>query len=108
MPTYTASCDCGWAGDVRMGFDRNTVSCPSCNGVAHKQAVYRISFGGFASTPGHERDYSREFKDFSEAGQEIDHHARQRGEEPPPLFEMAKAKVRDLASKGATKAEDLS
>lgn len=106
MPTYTFSCSCGWGGDIRTTFTANNVRCPSCEGTASKESVYRLNFGGFARTPGSERDYSREFKDFSEAGQELDHHARQRGIDPLPLYQAAKVAARDLGSKGAT-ADDL-
>lgn len=91
-----------------MGFDRNTVSCPSCNGVATKQAVYRVNFGGFARTPGSERDYRTDYKNFNEAGAELEYQherlkdATQIDLPPPPLYEMAKAKAKDLKRKGAT------
>ncbi len=114
MPTYTFSCGCGWQGDVRTGFDANNVSCPSCTATAHKESVYRVQFGGFARTPGSERDYRTEFKNSQEAGAELEYQhqrlrdATQIADLPaPPLYQMAKAKARTMKAKGAT-VDDLS
>lgn len=113
MPIYAFSCACGWQGDVRTTFDKNNVSCPSCEATAHKESVYRVNFGGFARTPGSERDYRTDYKNFNEAGAELEYqHARlqdatQTELPPPPLYQMAKAKAKDLRRRGAT-VNDLS
>lgn len=64
---------------------------------------------GWARTPGTERDYSQAWKNAQEAGAELEYqHERLRDAtqiadlQPPPLYQMAKAKARDLAKKGAT------
>ena len=84
-----------------------------CNASAARESVYAVNFGGFARTPAEDRDWSRDYKAFSEASAEIDYkHGRQEEEagqklDPPPLYRMAKAKARDLIAKGAKDANDL-
>lgn len=114
MPTYVFSCACGWRGDVRTTFDKNNVSCPSCEATAHKESVYRISFGGFARTPSEERDWSHDFKNFREANAELD-YKKERLEDAtqsqiiePPLGLIAQARARELMSKGVKDVNDLS
>lgn len=114
MPMYTFSCACGWRGDVRTTFDKNNVSCPSCEATCTKESVYRLNFGGFARTPADERDWSRDFKAFREASEDIAYHegvaSRIEGVpvQGPNLAAMAQARANDLISKGATSADDLS
>ena len=114
MPTYTVTCGpCGWSGDIRTTFSENNVVCPKCALTVTKESVYRLNFGGFARTPSKERDYRTDYKNFNEAGAELEYqHARlqdatQTDLPPPPLYQMAKAKAKDLRSKGAT-VNDLS
>jgi predicted nucleotidyltransferase len=98
---------------VRTTFSNDNVRCPSCVAVASRESVYSVNFGGFARTPGSERDYRTDYKNFNEAGAELEYqHARlqdatQTELPPPPLYQMAKAKAKDLRRKGAT-ANDLS
>lgn len=114
MPTYTFSCACGWRGDVRTTFDKNSVSCPSCEATCTKESVYRLNFGGFASHKGN-RDFSLEYRNAQEAGAELEYEFERLKDatqiadlQPPPLAQMAMAKAHDLMSKGATSADDLS
>ena len=113
MPVYTFSCTCGWQGDQRTTFDANNVCCPSCEGTATKESVYSIRFGGFASTPLDQQTYYQSFKDFKEAGAELE-YAHSRAEEAagkqlptPPLARIAKARAKDLIKKGVKSSEDL-
>jgi hypothetical protein len=113
VPTYVFSCACGWQGEQRTTFDQNSVSCPSCAATAHKESVYRVSFGGFARTPSEERDWSRDYKNYREASAEID-YKKERLEEglgqrlpDPPLFQVAQARAKDLLRKGVKDANDL-
>ena len=114
MPLYTFSCACGWRGDQRTTFDANNVRCPSCEATATKESVYRFSFGGFARTPADERDWSRDFKAFREASEDIAYHesvhSRVEGTpvQGPNFYAVAQARANDLLAKGATDANDLS
>ena len=112
MPTYT-SCGCGWRGDRRAGYDAATiVPCFSCGLPATKEDVYRPNFGGFASTPRDQRTYWQEFKDFTEAGAELEYqHSRleEAAGTPlptPPLAQIAKTQARELIAKGVKSSED--
>lgn len=107
MPTYTFRCCTTF--DRRVGFDVSMTACPACGKAAERESVYRVNSIGWARTPGTERDYSREWKNAQEAGAELEYqHERLRDAtqiadlQPPPLYQMAKAKALDLAKKGAT------
>ena len=112
MPMYTFSCGCGWSGDRRAGYGDATVPCPVCAAEAARESVYRVNFGGYARTPLDQRTYWQEYKDFREAGAELEYkHSRLEeavGERlpPPPLAKMAVAQAQDLMSKGVTSSED--
>lgn len=73
-----------------------------------------MGVSGFARTPADRRDYSRDFKNFTEASAELEYkHGRMEegvGKRlpPPPLYQASKAKAKNLISKGATSADDLS
>ena len=96
-----------------MRYGDKSYPCPAClQSIATAQDVYRISFGGFASTPLDQRTYWQEFRDFAEAGSELE-YKHQRLEEAagtslptPPLARIAKARARDLMAKGVTSSED--
>jgi len=74
--------------------------------------VYSINVAGFASTPLDQRTYYQEYKDFREAGAELEYqHSRmeEAAGKPlpsPPLARVAKARAKDLMSKGVTSSED--
>lgn len=112
MPILTFSC-CETF-DRKVGFGESEVPCPSCGKAAKRESVYRVNFGGFSRTPSGERDYSRDYKHFQEAGAELEYkHSRLeeglgKSIPPPPLYSMAKAKALDLKRKGAVDADDLS
>ena len=112
MPTYTFFCACGWQDDLRTGFGTKAVSCPACAAEAARESVYRISFGGFASTPRDEMDYRKSFKDYTEAGAELEYqHSRMEeaaGKKlpTPPLARMAVANAQKLIKAGVQSSED--
>ena len=112
MPTYTFTCECGWQGDRRVHYETTGVPCPSCVATAGKQSVYAIRFGGFAETPRDQRTYHQEFKDFTEAGAELE-YKHQRLEEAvgatvptPRLASIAKTQAKELRRKGVKSSED--
>jgi hypothetical protein len=112
LPTYTFSCVCGWQGEQRTSFTTNGVCCPSCAATATKESVYRISFKGFTPTPRDERTYHQEFKDFREAGAELEYNHSRMEEaagatlSKPPLGRIAKADAKALMKAGVTSSED--
>lgn len=114
MPVYAFLCACGWNGDIRTTFDASNVECPECARPTTRESVYRVNFGGFARTPAEERDWSRDFKAFREASEDIDYKeqvaTRTEGftVQGPSLYQQAQAKAQDLLSKGAVDANDLS
>ena len=103
MPLYVYRCELGHATDALRSVERLTIICPECDGVAGRGAVYPISFAGgptrSAKTPRDERDYRSSYRDFSEAGAELEYgHGRaeqRRGEKiaPPALFGAAMQKA---------------
>ncbi|MCR4339637.1 MAG: hypothetical protein NUW01_07095 [Gemmatimonadaceae bacterium] len=112
MPTYTFSCSCGWQGDKRAGLEDYVLPCPACQAPASRASVYSINFAGFTSTPLDQRTYHQEYKDFRDAGAELE-YKHQRLEEAvghslptPPLARMAKARAQELIAKGVTSSED--
>ena len=114
MPTYTFTCTCGWQGDVRTTFSNDNVRCPSCVATASRESVYSVNFGGFAGTPRDERDWSHDYKNFTEAGAELGYkkerleEGMQKQIEPPPLWQTAKKTARTLMAKGVNDLNDLS
>lgn len=111
MPTYTFSCCERF--DRRASFGDETSPCPVCGKPAKRESVYRIGFKGFARTPAEERDWSRDYRAFREASEDIAYHegvhSRIEGTpvQGPNFFGMAQAKANDLLSKGAKDANDL-
>ena len=112
MPTYTFQCSCGWQADQRVSYTESSVPCPSCGLTAGKETVYRLNFGGFAETPRDQRTYHQEFKDFTEAGAELE-YKHQRLEEAvgatvptPHLATIAKTQAKELRRKGVKNSED--
>lgn len=114
MPTYEFSCASGHSFVKRAGIEAREVDCQRCDGRAFRAQVNRVNSIGWARTPASERDLSRDFKNFQEAGAELEYSfererdARQiENLKPPPLWEAAKAKANDLRKKGVTSASDL-
>jgi hypothetical protein len=74
--------------------------------------VYRINFGGFASTPAGQHDFRDDYRRFSEASAEIDYtqarHEYNEGlpERSSPLFRAAKVEAAKMAAAGVT-ADDV-
>ena len=113
MPTYEFSCAaCGAHVEQRAGYDVSVVPCPNCGLPAARCSVYAVNFCGFARTPLDQRTYYQEFKDFQEAGAELQHaHSRQEeaaGRElpSPSLARIAKRKARALIAAGVKDSED--
>lgn len=103
---YTFTCpECGNKWDQRVAFDTRNHPCPNCPWLGYRESVYRIQFGGFASTPVGEKDYAREWKNAEEAGAELEYkHERLKDATqiadlaPPPLYQIAKAKAKQRLS----------
>lgn len=112
MALHSFSCSCGWHADKRVGYDDYVVPCPECGEPASRASVYSINFAGFTATPLSERTYWTEYKDFREAGAELEYkHSRmeEAAGKPlptPPLARIAKAKAKELLSKGVKSSED--
>ena len=114
MAMYTFSCpSCGWKADLRGRFDVHSVPCAECGTDARRAEVYAINFKGFTQTPLDQQTYYQEFRDFKEAGAELE-YAHSRAEEAagkqlptPPLARIAKARAKDLIKKGVKSSEDL-
>ena len=105
MPTYTFRCPNGHEFDARVSRDTYQVTSDSrcgCVATAKRESVYAVNFGGFARTPPSEKDWSRQYKDFSEASQEVAYASERRGVAPPPLARMAKRRASELHAKGVT------
>ena len=100
MPTYTFSCCTTF--DRRVGFGVSHSECPSCGKEAQRESVYRVNSIGWARTPNDQVDFSRDYKAYEEAAQEITYKSDRAGVDPPPFAKMAKAKALDLKRKGAT------
>ena len=109
MPTYHFSCGCGWQDDKRAGFDDYVIPCPACQSPASRASVYSINVSGFARTPESQRDHREDYRRFKEATAELEYkHEKMKDAtqnpnlRPPPIYQTAKARAVDLASKGAT------
>lgn len=98
MPTYTFSCGgCGIRMERRAGYGDATVPCSQCGAAATRESVYRISVAGFTETPLDQRTYYQEFKDFREAGAELEYnHSRmeEAAGKPLPTLPLAKTAIR--------------
>ena len=112
MPIYAFRCSCGNCFDQRVAYGETSVCCPLCALPAVKESVYRLNFGGFAETPRDQRTYHQEFKDFTEAGAELE-YKHQRLEEAvgatvptPRLATIAKTQAKELRRKGVKNSED--
>lgn len=103
MATYTYSCCVTF--DQRTSFEAK-VPCPSCGKDAQRESVYAVSVSGFVPTPNDQIDFSRDYKAYNEASQEIVYKSDRAGVDPPPLAQMAKKKATQLAKAGVT-ASDL-
>ena len=113
MATYTFLCpSCGWRADLRGRFDVQSVPCAECGTDARRESVYAINFKGFTSTPLSERTYHQEFKDFTEAGAELEYQHSRLEEAAgatlptPPLARIAKKRARELQKAGVASSED--
>lgn len=106
MPIYTFTCGEHGEFDSREAYGTDVVHC-ACGKASSRVSVYRVNFGGYASTPLQGRDYSRQYQRFVEASGEIDHQvskveASTGSTYNSPLFKVAKAKAADMMAKGAT------
>ena len=113
MAVYEYGCAaCGHSAERRASFETVSLPCPSCGLPAVRKSVYPINFGGFAETPLDKRTYWSEFKDFTEAGAELE-YKHSRAEEAagktlptPPLARIAKRRAKELMAKGVKSSED--
>lgn len=80
--------------------------CPFCGADARRQSVNSIGFSGFASTPVGQQDFAQDYRRYREASEQIDDQVTKRerdvGHEisTTSLYKNAKAKFKDLHSKG--------
>ena len=112
MPRYDFSCEAGHHFERKAGYDATSVIC-ECGALARRGSVYRVGIAGFASTPKGQMDFSRDFKRYDEATQQLEYQ-KARFEDSaqvrvpdPPLFQQAKAKA-DRLVKAGVKADDIS
>ena len=111
MPTYTFRCPNGHIFDLRATRETTEVDC-CCSATAQREQVYAVNFGGFAAPPRAQRTYHQEFKDFDEAGAELEYkHSRMEEEAgkqlpTPPLATIAKREARRLRNLGVKDSED--
>ncbi len=108
MPIYAFTChDCGGTFDARAGYDQAYMKCDACGGEAQRESVYRVNFGGFASTPQGKTDFTNDYRRFTEASSEMDYKATRLESEgapvaTPKLFKAAKHEARKMAAAGVT------
>lgn len=106
MPIYDWHCEAGHKFTKRGGYEQTSLHC-DCGLSASRQSVYRVNFGGYASTPGSQVDFYQDYRRFREASEGIDDQVsrveRNEGTKySSPLFKAAKANVADLTAKGVS------
>ena len=95
-----------------MAFDVISVICPACGLSAARESVYKVNVAGFAETPRNQRTYHQEFKDFREAGAELEYKHKRLEEAAgrelptPPLASIAKSRARALQAAGVKDSAD--
>ena len=82
MPLYSYNCRCGNDFDAFATYADIALACTDCGQMAPRQQVYREQYihaetgprgGRKNETPREEKSYRKQFKEFQEASQEIDH-----------------------------------
>ena len=114
MPNYQYKCDCGLKWEQRAGYEDGALLCGRCGRWAKREQVYRDQYmsaetgpkGGTRSEPPREeKSYRKQYSEFREASQEIE-HAYSRVDDPavkPPSYykeglKQAKKKGAKIAS----------
>ena len=103
MAVYDYLCECGVVTEALAGSGVKTLACGACGQPALRQSVYLVSVTGLP-TRGAAR---RQFADFQEASQEVDHAYQQSEEqvghpvERPNYWEIAKARAKRLQKAGS-------
>lgn len=106
MPLYTFTCPEHGSFDSREPYDTEVIHC-ACGKASGRESVYRVNFGGFASTPEGQYDFHQDYRRFREASEQLDSDVskveRDEGVNyTSPLFKQAKAAVADLTAKGVS------
>lgn len=106
MPMYEFGCPAGHVTEKRVtDYGLYEIMC-QCGQPAHRSTVNQINFGGYASTPGKQRDYSQDYRRFTEASSEIDYKASSveynegTKVDTSHLFKTAKVQAAKLADAG--------
>ncbi len=106
MPLYRYGCECGNQWEQRAGYEDGALLC-RCGKWAKRAQVYAEQHmiaetgpkgGRKNETPREEKSYRREFKEFTEASQEVA-HAYEKAEATPPNY--YKEGVRRARKQGA-------
>lgn len=105
MPIYDWKCEADHRFTKRAGYDTEVMFC-DCGLTASRQSVYRINFGGFASTTVGQADFEADYRRFDEATAELA-YKKERAEDSaqtrladPPLYSAGKAKAKAMESAG--------
>ena len=106
MPLYTFNCPEHGPFDSREPYGTDVVHC-ACGKASGKESVYRINFGGYASTKRGEAVDYKDYRRFSEASAELDYKASRLESEganvvTPSYFQEAKKEARKMAAAGVT------
>jgi len=106
MPLYTFNCPDHGPFDSREPYGTDAVHCP-CGKAASRDSVYRINFGGFASTAVGQAVKPDDYRRFTEASSELDYKASRLESEgatvaTPNYFKAAKHEARKMAAAGVT------
>ena len=112
MPRYDFSCEAGHHFEQRASYDTELVFC-RCGSPARRGSVYRVGISGFASTPMGQSDFSRDYKRFDEATQQLEYQKARYEDSAqvrvpdPPLYQQAQRAATKLAKAGV-RADDIS
>jgi len=116
MPLYDYECSNEHVTEDRQGYDVTVILCPSCGDSAFRHAVYLEQYmqaetgprGGQrgAPTPRDQVDYRKDYQEFQEASQEVEHAYTKAEEETgapikrPDLWQQAKERSRAAFREG--------
>ncbi len=115
MPMYTFVCPDHGPWDSREPYGTESIPCrlainsryDICGKASGKESVYRINFGGYASTKKGEAVDYKDYRRFSEASAELDYKASRLESEganvvTPSYYQEAKKEARKMAAAGVT------
>ncbi len=111
MPMYTFVCPEHGPWDSREPYGTDQIHC-ACGKAAGRESVYRINFGGFASTKVGQAIDHNDYRRFSEASADLDYKASRLESEganvvTPSYFQAAKREAKKMAAAGV-KADAIS